>query len=111
MLAAKFPKRREQFFLFEQLHHRSAFTTGDDESIHLLKIGSRTHLNGIGPGTCQRFFVCFEVALQGEHADLFLAVRRHHQPRVCSSSDSGSLAISMPNIAVPSSSLASRSFA
>src|SRR5271167_4423133 len=89
----------EQLLLFEQLQHSAALATRDHQGVHLIQIGGGAHLNGLRSYSRQGFFVPFEIALQRKYADLFLRARGHYQPRVCSSSDSGSFWISRPNIA------------
>ena len=59
----------------------------------------------LGAGALEGRAVRREIALQRQHADLL-----HYQPRVCISSDSGSLAMSRPGMASPSARLASSSF-
>ena len=94
-------------FLIEQLQHGSAFAAGDDQAVALLQVGSGAHFDGVAAGAVDRFAMRFEVALEGQNPGGFL---QRYQPRVCSSSLSGSLEISRPRMASPNSSLASSSF-
>ena len=71
-------------------------------SLELLRVA---HEDRLGAGAFESRAVRREIALQREHPDLL-----HHQPRVCSSSDSGSFEMSRPGMASPSMRLASSSF-
>ncbi len=106
LVLAEALERFGQPFLIEQLQHGGAFAAGDDQAVAALQVGNGAHFDGVAAGPLDRFAMRFEVALQGQNAGGFLA---RYQPRVCSSSLSGSLEMSRPRMASPNSSLASSS--
>ena len=100
-------ERFGQVFLIEQLEHGGAFAAGDDQAVALFQVGNGAHFDGMAAGALDGFAMRFEIALEGQNPDGLLP---RYQPRVCSSSLSGSLEMSRPRMASPSSSLASSSF-
>src|SRR5579872_387729 len=110
MRLSELPQRLEQSLGLDQLQHGGALASGDHQGIQVGELLRRTHLDRLRPGTIERFSVRLEISLQREHTNP-LSPLRHYQPLVCSSSPSGSREMSRPGIAMPSSSLASSSFA
>ena len=94
-VARALPQRFEQPVLRRQLPDRRRFPTGDDERVGRSKLGLRSHIERIRAGAADGARVRFEVALEGENADL-------HQPRSASRSDSGMERTSRPRIGSPS---------
>src|SRR5437867_1944792 len=85
-----------------ELQQGRRLAPGDDEPLDVVELGRLSHLDRLDAAFLQRFGVEREVALEGEDPDPH---RRAYQPRVCSSSFSGSLEVSSPTIASPRSSL------
>src|SRR5579884_2713797 len=108
LLLAETAQWLEQVLLIDQLEHGRALAAGDDQAIDISELRRRAHRFRLRTGAPQCIFVGFEIALEREHADAHC--RAHYQPRVWSSSLSGSCETSRPGIPMPSSSLASSSF-
>src|SRR5439155_19726575 len=85
-----------------ELQQGRRLAPGDDEPLDVVELGRLSHLDRLDAAFLQRFGVEREVALEGEDPDPH---RGAYQPRVCSSSFSGSLEVSSPTIASPRSSL------
>ena len=86
-----------------------AFAARNDQAVESIRGRAAVRTStGSAPGSLERLRVRLEIALQRQHADSSSTHR--YQPRVCSSSASGSFEISRPGIAMPRSSLASSSF-
>src|SRR6516225_1391622 len=96
-------ERLEQPLVAHQLEHGGAFAAGDHQPGNLIELAGFAHVDRLRPQPLQHRPMSGEIPLQGKYSDL------HYQPRTCNSSDSGSLAISRPGMASPSSRLASRS--
>src|SRR5947209_9892213 len=90
----------------QEFQHGAAFSAGNDQAIQRLQVRSAAYEDGIGSYPLEYLGMRFKIALERQHPDFL-----HYQPRVCNSSDSCSLEISMPGMAIPSSSLASSSLA
>src|SRR5665213_2531200 len=103
-------ERFGQPFLVQQLQHGGTFATRDDQAVAAVQVGNRAYLNGVSAGPLYGLAMRFKVALQRQNAGSFHAtLNGRYQPRVCISSLSGSLEMSRPRMASPSSSLASSS--
>src|SRR5580658_7443109 len=105
MILAELAQWIEQVFFLNELQHGGALAARDNQPLHGFQIRGRSHFHHLRAGSRESALMRLEVALEGENTNPL-----HYQPRVCSSSDSGNLAMSRPNIAVPSSSLASSNF-
>src|SRR5262249_49023018 len=102
--ASEIADRFEEPFVAHQREHRAALAAGEDEPIDLRELLPLPDVDRLRARAFDCAAVGGEIALEREHSDLL-----HYQPRVCSSSPSGSLAISSPGMAAPRSRLASSS--
>src|SRR5665213_2630268 len=102
----EFQQRLPEVHVIQELEHGGALAARNNQAVNRVQFPGRADLHGVGAGALKGLFMRFKIALQRQYADPLL----HYQPRLAISSLSGSFEISRPGMAMPRSSLASRSF-
>ena len=99
MVLAELAQRLDQVLFSSSFSMVVLSPPGNNQPVHFSRSAADRTSTGSAPARCERFAMRLEVALEGKHTNLLFRTCSIYQPRVCSSSDSGSFAISRPNIA------------